>query len=161
MNFMQWFKGYGADNELKFENDKLKKEISQLHVKQQAAWDIDTINANRRDALQKDNDRLYKVLSGEPERKESLEKDIIEFLRNKIELESKIKMKDIEMATFADEINRLKKLIQESKTQESKDKGIPPIAQANTIPTVDGKDPKVTKEPYIKGKGNDRTKKGN
>lgn len=111
MNFSNWFKGYGANKELEFENEKIKKELSDLK-------------------------RQHLIL---------LDKHA-EMRFNHV---SEVLVKDKKMASFADEIARLKKLIEESRDKDTKSISTPPLKPS---PSIDKKD----KAP--RGKGDDRGK---
>ena len=157
MEFGRWFKGYGANNELQAEVDKLRKEsIDYVHRYEQ----------------------LEKVIAEHRTKKNEL-------LSNIDYLYKKLEERDVKVASFAEEIARLKKLIA-AQQSSANNISIPPQAPAfgHTVSATEGpvtpeqknaieqmakvwrdKPELVTnvvrksKSEGVKGKGNERTTK--
>jgi len=119
MNFMQWFKGYGANREMEFENDKLKKELIELkRVREKSLNDMAS----------------YRM-----EHAKTLGKYVKE-----------LEEKDKQMASWMEEVARLKKLIELNRDRSKDTVGTPPVKPAN-------KDEDTRKKKHRRGTGNDRS----
>lgn len=156
MTFSKWFKGYGANNELQAEVDKLRKESGSYAERYE---------------------RLQRSLDDFAAKKDQL-LSVIDHLHKKLD------EKDLKMASFVEEIARLKKLISEQR-QSANNISIPPTEPAfmrtigvtqepvtpeqkqaiEKIANVWRKNPDLVKRTVgtrkaegVKGKGNERTR---
>lgn len=138
MNCFQWLRSFVSDNKLKEEINELNSQISHLKVMKDEYRIKEERWAQRREVLVCERDALKKLI-------EKMEVEIV-MLKNDLET------KDSEVASFADEIVRLKKLI-----EQSRDKGTPPVGSAIVEEAKKKRDGSVDKS-YPRGKGDDRTR---
>jgi len=122
MNFFKWLRG---SNDLELENQKLRSANATLHSKMDDLLARDTKNVQRKEQFAEELRQLRRqVADGEVGKVEALEHRVQE-------LHMKLSEKEREVATFMEEIARLKKLIAESKNM-----GTPPVNTAAAVDTA-------------------------
>jgi hypothetical protein len=139
MNFSNWFKGYGSDNEVRAENEKLKREVSQLLIK------LEVIESKHHQ-LYRDKNRYKEECARLEENIKDASYSLIKSKQNK----------ELEMSTFHEEIARLKKLIALEKEAKESSGKVHTLESGMQVTDSLKRVLDANKE-KIKGKGNDRT----